>query len=537
MALTAIDFNNDNIRDLIWRNYLTGDNVAWSIDGSLKIADIAIAPVADTAWLIVGAAHISPSVSPSNLFWRYVGSDPNLRGTNVIWGNLSNGVAPIVLQQVPDLNWRVESVVDLGLSSTGANQTASTAMVWRNYATGQNLVWFLTNGIRRLPDKILPSVGDLNWEIAAVDDFNQDNAPDLVWRNNSSGQNVIWYLDRNFNKIYESALPTVADLNWRIEGAGDFNKEQYKSDKNSRQADILWRNNVTGQVLAWEMATLAPVRYDIAPGPGSLSLDWKLISASTDFNGDGLFDLLWWNAGTESLLSGLLNGNANYIGQSVLTIKAKNGSGWQPVTASKSDVTGSSSLFWQNSLTGQAVISVMNLAVNVVDIPLSVAAGWRIEDGVFSPTTGGQYVVRNYSQGADRGKVQLRYLGSGGQPISSVDLPTVGDLSWRIADFSDYNGDGYKDLLWRNYQTGEVGSWFFENSEYSSYRWVSLARVEDVSWELIDVSSLVGVGGASDFLWRNSATEQTVIWQMDAATKTGDIQLGFVQPGQGWTVL
>jgi hypothetical protein len=535
MTLRGIDFTNDGIRDLVWRNYITGANVAWSLDGSLKTGDIAIAPVADTGWQIVGAAHISPSVSPSNLFWRYVGSDPNLRGANIIWGNLSNGVAQIVLQQVPDLNWRVESVVDLGFSSAALDK-ASTAMVWRNYSTGQNLVWFLTNGIRDGADKILPSVGDLNWEIAAVDDFNQDNAPDLVWRNKASGQNFIWYLDKNFNKLYESALPTVADLNWRIEGAGDFNRGQYQNAKKG-QSDILWRNKATGQVLAWEMATLAPVRYDITPGPGALGFDWTLISGSTDFNGDGLFDLLWWNAGTESLLAGLLNGNGNYVGQSPLTIKAKNGSGWQPVTASNSDVTGVSSLFWQNSLTGQAIISVVNLAVNVVDIPLAIGIGWKIEDGIYSPSTGGEYVVRNYSSGVDRGKVQIRFLTVGGQTISSIDLPVVGDLSWRIADFSDYNGDGYKDLLWRNYQTGEVGAWLFENSQYSSYHWASLARVEDLNWELIDASNLVGASGASDFLWRNSATGQTVIWQMDAATRTGDIQLGFVPPDSGWTVL
>ena len=55
-------------------------------------------------------------------------------------------------------------------------------------------------------------------------DFNYDNKTDIIWRNKASGQNIVWYMDgKNFKSgsqnptgtDYEYLTP-VADLNWRI---------------------------------------------------------------------------------------------------------------------------------------------------------------------------------------------------------------------------------------------------------------------------------------------------------------------------------
>jgi hypothetical protein len=533
MALTAIDFDNDGLRDLLWRNYSNGANVAWILDGNTKTDDLAIVPIGDVDWRIVGAADIDGD-GISNLFWRYTGANATLRGVNLIWGNLNNSAPATGLQQISDLNWRVESVVDLGFD---ANGRTSTAMVWRNYATGQNLAWFLADGVRSGPDKSLQSVGDLNWEIAAVDDFNQDNAPDLVWRNNATGQNLIWHLDKNFNRLYDSALDPVADVNWRIEGAGDFSGDD--------QADLLWRNRATGQTLVWQMTTLAPVRYDITPKPGLVGSDWKMVSGSADFNGDGNFDLLWWNRNSGVLLSWYLNENGTYIGEGRLASGAPlESQGWQPITASASGVDGESSIFWQNRSSGETLFWQMDKLSQIANVFLpTTPSGWFVEDAIFVEPSqifegGGLYVLRNYSNGADRGKIQLRGLDEQGQVSgAAISLPTLTDLAWRIADVDDYNGDEYVDLLWRNYQTGDVGIWLFKNEAYTDYQWLPLPRVADVNWELVDAAPLVGSGGNSDFLWRNAATGQTVIWQMDGATKLGDLAIGTVPASSGWSVL
>jgi hypothetical protein len=76
-------------------------------------------------------------------------------------------------------------------------------------------------------------VADLDWKIAGTGDFNGDGKIDILWRcYGSSGFDYVWYMD---GVTYTGAamLPSVTDLNWQIAGTGDFN-----GDGN---VDILWR--------------------------------------------------------------------------------------------------------------------------------------------------------------------------------------------------------------------------------------------------------------------------------------------------------
>ena len=34
------------------------------------------------------------------------------------------------------------------------------------------------------------------WQLVTSADINRDGAPDLIWRNSATGQNVVWYLGR-----------------------------------------------------------------------------------------------------------------------------------------------------------------------------------------------------------------------------------------------------------------------------------------------------------------------------------------------------
>jgi hypothetical protein len=534
MALPPIDFTGNGKRDLLWRNYITGTNLAWRLNkytpGS-RLADIPLGIVGDTNWTIVGAADIDGD-GKSNLFWRYTGTNPNLVGTNLIWKNLTDGAGSVNLPRVADLNWRVESVVDIFPGTFNF-----TGMFWRNYSNGQNLLWLLNDGVK-LDEIVLPSVPDLNWEIAAVDDFNQDFIPDIVWRNYATGQNVIWHLDSEFNRTYDSVLQTVADRNWRIEGAGDFN--------NDSKADLLWRNVATGQTLAWQMTNLSPVRTDIVPKAGLVSSDWKLISGTVDFNGDDKLDLLWWNANSGQLLSWFLDGNGQYIGEGVLDRSVPGSTGWKPIAATVNGTNqGQSTLAWQNTVTGQSLLWKLTLTKYASEVvtPRQIS-GYKLEDFVFVDFSSaepsiGISVSRNYDQsGVLRGSNLLQVVDATGKQLLAKSLPTVSDLSWKIVDLSDFNADSTFDLMWWNNRTGEVGLWLFKDSNFLNYDWVPLAKVSDTNWELIDSGPQLGGGGNADLLWRNYATGQTVIWQMDGATHLGDLAITpTVAANSGWAVI
>jgi hypothetical protein len=534
MALPPIDFTGNGKRDLLWRNYITGTNLAWRLNkytpGS-RLADIPLGIVGDTNWTIVGAADIDGD-SKSNLFWRYTGTNPNLVGTNLIWKNLTDGAGSVNLPRVADLNWRVESVIDIFPGTFNF-----TGMFWRNYSNGQNLLWLLNDGVK-LDEIVLPSVPDLNWEIAAVDDFNQDFIPDIVWRNYATGQNVIWHLDSEFNRTYDSVLQTVADRNWRIEGAGDFN--------NDGKADLLWRNSATGQSLAWQMTNLSPVRTDIVPKPGFVSSDWKLISGTADFNGDNGFDLLWWNFNSGKLLSWFLDRNGQYIGERVLDRSVPGSTGWEPVSTFVSDADqNKSTIAWQNTITGQSLLWNLTSTNYVSElIAPRQNSGYKIENFVFIDSSfatqgGGFSVSRNYDRSnVLRGYNILQFIDVKGNLLLTKVLPTVTDLSWKIVDFYDYNSDSIFDLMWWNNQTGEVGLWLFKDNNFLNYDWVQLAKIPDTNWELIDSAPKLGGGGDADLLWRNYATGQTVIWNMGGATHLGDLAITPTVPANsGWAVI
>ncbi len=83
-----------------------------------------------------------------------------------------------------------------------------------------------------------------------------------------------------------------------VDGKGDYN-----GDGNS---DILWRNSLTGEVLAYQMnGTSISSNASVAP----IDNAWQIVSAHNDFNTDGKSDILWKNTDGSAWIS-LMDGNS-----------------------------------------------------------------------------------------------------------------------------------------------------------------------------------------------------------------------------------
>ena len=52
----------------------------------------------------------------------------------------------------------------------------------------------------------LLQVPDTNWEIVGTGDFNGDGKTDILWRNKSTGQNVVWLMNGVTYSNYAEAL-------------------------------------------------------------------------------------------------------------------------------------------------------------------------------------------------------------------------------------------------------------------------------------------------------------------------------------------
>src|SRR5438270_13189590 len=108
-------------------------------------------------------------------------------------------------------------------------------------------------------------------------DLNGDGKTDIVWRNTVSGQTVAWLM--NGTAATSNAL-LMGDPAWVVTAFADFNGDG--------KTDLVWRNTVSGQTAIWLMnGPTAPSSEVVMSGA-----NWG-VTATGDFNGDANTDLVW----------------------------------------------------------------------------------------------------------------------------------------------------------------------------------------------------------------------------------------------------
>jgi hypothetical protein len=326
-----VDFNADGMEDILWRHYGTGQNAVWYLGGFT--ASGTVTPLMDsTLQGFAGAMEMKQNQAPK-VCWD-ISEVGGFRGQPV--GNMNfnpqkawafnakqgggdifpphaqmaasgvpRSVSPAVgprkqvqntlgyafLRTVTDLNWKIDGTGDI-------DGNGKIDILWRNYSTGQNAVWFM-NGITETGYSYLAPVTDLTWKIQGSGDFNGDGMIDILWRNYSTGQNAVWYTNGITNTGY-AYLREVTDLNWQIVGTGDI-------DGNGK-IDILWRNYSTGQNAIWFMDGITDTGYLYLQTVTDLA--WK-IEGTGDFNGDGKIDILWRNYSAAQTAVWYMNGGTS----------------------------------------------------------------------------------------------------------------------------------------------------------------------------------------------------------------------------------
>jgi RHS repeat-associated protein len=221
----------------------------------------------------------------SDIIWR----SPS--GQNFVWF-LENGI-PTASNQVslavPDSNWKISGVGDL--DGDGLEDD----LIWRNYVTYQNSVWLTeqSNGQTAVVGgNFLPDVPFDNFLLQGLGDFDGDgNQDDPIWFNPESESIYVWFLDETADNVIEPTGSTKIEIGfsigqgWEIAGVGSF-------DGDATQNDILWRNYITGDTVAWFMDGLQPTG-SAKIMPEVKALNWHIEGVS-DFDGDGLADDILW---------------------------------------------------------------------------------------------------------------------------------------------------------------------------------------------------------------------------------------------------
>lgn len=221
-------------------------------------------------------------------------------GQIAVWNMSGSTVTSTTMlsSYVSDLNWKIEGTGDL-------NGDGYMDVIWRNTSNGQVAAW-LESPTGPLAEALLSigSVTDQSWQIRGVADTNGDGKADLIWQNDATGDVAVWFMNGfTVTGTYFLSVPRVTDLNWKIVGAGDINGDGH--------ADIIWQNQSTGALGAWEL------NGNLVVGQSNLTLNGTVISSFPsnwkirgvgDVNGDGHADLIWEDSNTGNMGIWLLNG-------------------------------------------------------------------------------------------------------------------------------------------------------------------------------------------------------------------------------------
>jgi len=232
-------------------------------------------------------------------------------------------------------------------------------ILWRDSSSGQNVVWYM-DGTTHTGDGSIQSV-PVNWQIVGAGDFNGDGKSDILWRDSTTGQNVVWYMDGTAH-TGDGSIQSVP-VNWQIVGTGDFNGDV--------KTDILWRDSTTGQIIIWLMDGTTHTG-DVPLG--SVPVNWKIVGIG-DFNGDGKSDILWRDTTTGQNVVWYMDGTTHTGDGSIQSVPVN----WQIVGAGDFNGDVKPDILWRDSATGQIIIWLMDGTTHTGDVSLgSVPVNWKI---------------------------------------------------------------------------------------------------------------------------------------------------------------
>ncbi len=251
------DFNGDGLPDLVFRSNLNGTiNKVWFMDGVTRTAEANITPNASSAaWLIRGVhdfdSAASPGSGPDNkndlVFWNQT------TGAVEFWlmdgTNRPGATVPLTGATPLALNWDLSATADF-------DHDAKPEIVWRNFSSQLIVIWKMNGTVK--VGNITPSPNlavNSNWIIVAAADYNNDGNTDFLWYNFTSGRIVTWYMNASVVRISgQFTTPDAAgNNNWKVVASSDFSRSYVPGTPPIGSPDIIWRNETSGNQVVWHL--------------------------------------------------------------------------------------------------------------------------------------------------------------------------------------------------------------------------------------------------------------------------------------------
>ena len=217
------------------------------------------------------------------LSWETSVSGGNFGQVSAVSLSPIGAASKLLGRSITDLSWQFQAAGDF-------NGDGQEDVVLRQFGfSNQTLLWTMDEGGTAIASEkfIGRPVEDPSWSIQGAADFNGDGNTDLLLRNATADQNVVWYLDAQQNIASEELIGRgFQDNDWKIVATNDFNADG--------AADILLRNELSTQLLVWQLNG-AQIEAEYLAGRTIPDTNWR-VEGSRDFNNDGHADLLIRNA-------------------------------------------------------------------------------------------------------------------------------------------------------------------------------------------------------------------------------------------------
>lgn len=322
---------------------------------------------------------VIPTTSRSNeFFWRNYPT-----GENAYWeissSNNEQGQLEVNLENnnpftsIAGRDWLMEAVADF--NGDGQND-----VFFHNNVTGETQVWLMqkdstTGAVTRSGTaNSIYTIGEAGWQVAGVADFDNNGVSDIVWRNQITGSNGVWMMQSSGGTVSLGSAHFIASdagTEWSIEHVADVN--------DNGQYDLIWRNNTTGENAIWEMtytstdaATDTPVpttttsttAANAANNPFSRTAAYavtpdespnSILAAVADFNGDNILDFVWHNDVTGATniweMSAGTSGQVSRNRENNLVNTGAN-AGWELAGVAQLNQDATPDFVWRNYRTG-----------------------------------------------------------------------------------------------------------------------------------------------------------------------------------------